>query len=87
MNKIKIQKFTFIYQSKNGKIDTYVTSAPIENYRYHFIAYKYKQEGQVSGPRRFNKSGFLSHIHCNNTGENIPVSRSAFAISFGAPRG
>ena len=87
MNKIENQKFTFIYQSKNGKIDTYVTSAPIENYRYHFIAYKYKQEGQVSGPRRFNKSGFLSHIHCNNTGENIPVSRSAFAISFGAPRG
>ena len=77
MNKIENQKFTFIYKSKNGKIDTYVTSAPIENHRYHFIAYKYKQEGQVSGTRRFNKANLLSHIHLitNNVKNNEIIDK------------
>ena len=77
MNKIENQKFTFIYKSKNGKIDTYVTSAPIENHRYHFIAYKYKQGVQVSGTRRFNKANLLSHIHLitNNVKNNEIIDK------------
>jgi|TARA_S200002703_G_scaffold31309_1_gene27303 hypothetical protein len=62
MTKFPVQKFTFTYRKdKDNEVATYVTSAPIEDHPYHFIAYKY-QRGESCGVRRFNKANVLTPI-------------------------
>ena len=62
MTKFPMQKFTFAYRKdKDNEVDTYVTSAPIEDHQDHFIAYKYKR-GESCGVRRFNKANILTPI-------------------------
>jgi len=62
MKEFPMQKFTFAYRKdKDNEIDTYVTSAPIEDHPCHFIAYKY-QRGESCGVRRFNKVNILTPI-------------------------